>query len=381
MINAIGFKICLHPNKTQEKKLLLFSSHSRGLYNLLLAEAKRAYEEDGIGVNFKYLYSHFQLLKLRDDSNWLQELPEASAKQVIKDLVNAYKRTFKSGFGFPKFKSKRRSKLSFYQRTDNLYFKDGKVNLTKIGKVKCQKGNYPSSGYCNPRVSYDGKHWYLSFSIQECFYENLTGNSSEGIGIDLGIKNLATLSNGIVIENPNKAIPELLRLDRKYNRLQRQYSRKLEMNKDGNHVNYTKNSEKLRKQLALIQRRIHNIKLNYYHSFTTTLVRTKPEFIALESLDIKSMKGAANSVSKFLQKISLYEIVREINYKGNYYNIPLVYVDRYYKSTQLCSSCGSERVMLLSDRTYRCDICGNVIDRDLNSSINIRNEGYRLLTA
>lgn len=382
MINAIGVKVCLFPNKTQEEKLWLFSNHSRGLYNLLLEEAKRAYIEDGIKVSFKYLYSCYQMIKAEDKYSWIKDLPEASAKQVIKDLVEAYRRVFKSNFGFPKFKSKRKSKVSFYQRTDNLYFIDGKVNLTKIGRVRCQKGKYPESGFCNPRIIFDGKHWYLSFSTQGYFQEILEKEKTEGIGIDLGIKNLATVSNGNVFGNPNKENPELKRLGTKLNRLQRRYSRKLEKNKDGNKVVFTKNSEKLREEMNIIQRRIHNIKSDFYHCLTNTLVRTNPEFIAIEDLSIKDMKEAENDVSKYLQSIALYEVVRQLTYKSAYYNIPLVTVSKYFPSSKMCNNCGNILSNLsLGDRVYHCPVCGEVIDRDLNASLNIKSEGDRLLFA
>lgn len=382
LINAVGFKVCLFPNKTQEKKLWMFSNHSRGLYNLLLEEANRAFTEENVGINFKYLYIHYQVLKSRDEYSWLRELPEASAKQVVKDLVEAYKRVFKSGFGFPKFKSKRRSKPSFYQRTDKLYFAGNAVNLTKIGKVKCQKGDYPMEGYCNPRVTYDGKHWYLSFSVKGCICGELNVEKSTGVGIDLGIKNLMAVSNGTMFSNPYKCIPELSRLEFKLKRLQRKYSRKLEKNKVGCKIIFTKNSEKLRKEISITQRRIHNIKLDYYHCLTNNLVRTNPEFIAMEDLSIKSMKEADNKISKYLQKISLYEIVRQIKYKADYYGIPVVFVSRYFPSSKMCSTCGNILESLsLSDRVYHCPVCGNTIDRDLNASLNIMWEGKRLLSA
>lgn len=164
MLTSVGVKMCLFPTKQQEKLFWLFSNHSRGLYNILLSEAIRVYKEESISTNFNYLYSHYKYLKNSEDYLWLKEMPESCGKQVCKDLVASFKRFFNSNFGYPKFKKKNRSKPSFYQRTDGMYFINGnKVKLTGIGFVKHQRGNYPTTGFCNPRVTFDGKHWYLSF--------------------------------------------------------------------------------------------------------------------------------------------------------------------------------------------------------------------------
>lgn len=390
-LDSAGFKICLHPNKTQEKLLWVYSSHSRGLYNLLLAEAQRAYKEDSISINFNYLYSYYKQLKVSEDYSWLAELPEAAGKQICKDLVENYKRVFKSNFGFPKFKKKGLVTPSFYQRTDTLYFKgNNRVALTGVGVVKVTKGDYlpkkefQSLKICNPRIKFDGKYWYLSYSIQsrneEGFSKPYT-SETKGIGIDLGIKEFITVSNGTVFSNYNKTDKELIRLDKKLKDLQRTKAWKLECRKKFNQKEISNNILKLNQKIKLVYRRIGNIKDNYTHLYTSTLVKTKPEFIAVESLGIKEMKEATNDVSKEIQKVKWYETLRQLNYKSNYHEIPYIEIDRYYPSTKLCSGCGSIQEMLLEERVYNCPVCGLSIDRDFNASINIENRGRELLTA
>ena len=184
----------------------------------------------------------------------------------------------------------------------------------------------------------------------------MEGDTTDGLGIDLGVKDLAVLSNKHREENPNKCLSELNRLVKKYKRLQRQYSRKLEMNKLPNgKVLHTRNSEKLRKELNLISRRIHNIKITYYHNFTMNLMRTKPEFIGVEDLDIEGLKSRQRfkeqkakgkmkyRIAKSMQQVALYEIIRQLKYKGSCYSIPVYQVDRFFASTQLCSSCGNKK--------------------------------------
>lgn len=388
-LDTIGFRVCLHPNKTQEKLLWKYSNHSRGLYNILLAEAQRVYKEDNISVSLKYLYEYYKQLKNSSDYLWLLEFPESAGKQICKDLIENYKRVFKSNFGFPKFKKKGLVTPSFYQRTDNFYFKgNNKVVLTGIGTVRVTRGSYlpkkefQSLKLCNPRIKFDGKYWYLNYSIQsrdkEGFSDKLDAET-EGIGIDVGLKDFMVVSNGMVFENFNKTDKELLRLNKKLKDLQRLKAWKLECRKKFKQKEVSNNINKISKKIKLLYRRIGNIKSNYMHLYIATLVKTKPEFVAVETLDIKGMKEADNNLSKEIQKVSWYEIFRRLKYKSNYYEIPYIEVGNYYPSTKLCSGCGNTKEMTLEERVYNCPVCGLSIDRDFNSSLNIREEGYRLL--
>ena len=380
MVSSIGFKICLFPNKTQEEILFKFVNHTRGLWNLLLAESKNYYNLYKKQVDFNYLYRFYQKQK-ETDNKWLKEIPEASAKQVCKDLIEAYKRVWKSGFGFPKFKKKGKCKESFYQRTDKLRF-IGKnyVKITGLKSyIKCNRGylDLPFDDFCNPRVSYDGKHWYLSFSYQGIFYENREV-LSPGIGIDAGLKNFITVSNGEVLGNYNN-FENIRKLESRIKILQQVVSRKYEINRQGNRYIKTKNITKLEKKIRLLKRKVSNIKLTCLHNYTSYLVRTKPEFIAVETLAVKEMKEADNDLSKEMQKVAWYEFFRQLKYKSDYMEIPMFYIDKYFPSSKRCSLCGNILSSLkLSDRMYECPVCTNKLDRDLNAALNIELEGRRL---
>lgn len=146
-------------------------------------------------------------------------------------------------------------------------------------------------------------------------------------------------------------------------------------------MNYVKTNNiiKLEKKIRLLYRKIKNIKLNFTHSYSNILVRTKPSLIAVENLNIKGMKEAKNNFSKSIQKVNWYEFIRQLEYKSNYHCIPFIKVGTRFPSTKLCSHCGNKQEVTIEERTYICKRCGYIIDRDLNAAINIREEGRRIL--
>ncbi|MGM0216814.1 RNA-guided endonuclease InsQ/TnpB family protein [Enterococcus sp. AZ109] len=197
--------------------------------------------------------------------------------------------------------------------------------------------------------------------------QHLTG---ETLGIDLGIKDLAIVSNGKVYKNINKT-GKVKKIEKRLRRLQRKVSRKYEMNKEGIRFAKTSNIYKLEKEIRHTHRRLANIRQNHLHQTTTEIVKTKPSRIVVETLNVKGMmknKHLAKSVAQ--QKI--YEFKRQLQYKCEGYGIELVEADKFYPSSKLCHECGHKKVDLrLSDRTYHCDKCGYTADRDHNASLNL----------
>ena len=196
------------------------------------------------------------------------------------------------------------------------------------------------------------------------------------LGIDVGVKELAVVSNGKVYENINKT-KEVKRSNKKLRRLQRQVSRKYEKNKEGDRYVKTRNILKIEHQIKLIHRKLTNIRNNHLHQTTSDIVKTKPCKIVVEDLNISGMlknKHLAKAVSN--QK--LYEFIRQIEYKCEKYGISFVKADRWFPSSKMCSNCGNiNKNLKLSDRMYRCD-CGHCMDRDMNASLNLRKEALRL---
>lgn len=360
-------KVRLKPTKEQEEKMWQSNGTARYVYNWTLAQQEENYKNGGKFISDNQLRKTLTQLK-KTELTWLNEVSNNVAKQSVKDACNAYKRFFKGLADKPRFKSKKKSKPSFYNGNDKLKSKKGLVLLEKIGWVKTAEQIPMDCKYSNPRVGYDGKYWYLTVGIQESFDSfELTG---ETLGIDVGIKELAVCSNGMISKNINKT-QSVKKLEKRLRRLQRSVSRKYEMNRDGNRFVKTINIIKQEKEIRLLHRKLSNMRTNHLHQETTKIVKTKPSKIVMETLNVKGMMKNKH-LSKAIAQQKLHEFKRQILYKCNKYGIVFVEADRWYPSSKTCSGCGFVKKSLsLSERIYKCDDCLLEIDRDLNASINL----------
>ena len=224
--------------------------------------------------------------------------------------------------------------------------------------------------YKNPRISFDGLNWWLSVSV-EFEPEKTKGHFTETLGVDLGIKELAVLSDGTFYPNINKT-DTVRKLKKRQRRLQRSISRKYEMNKkEGESYSKTSNIVRSEKLLLKIHQRLANIRQNYRHQITTEIIGRKPSAIVLEDLNVAGMMTNKH-LSKKIQEQGWYDFRKLIKYKAEWAGIKFVLVERYYPSSKTCIYCGRiKKDLKLSDRIYRCE-CGNVIDRDLQAAINLK---------
>jgi putative transposase len=246
--------------------------------------------------------------------------------------------------------------------------KNNIVLIEKVGWVNTSEQLPIDVKYNNPRISYDGKYWYISVGIEvENPVVELTG---ESVGIDVGIKDLAVCSNGMTFKNINKT--KLVKnLEKRLRRLQRKISKKYEMNKEGRKFVKTSNIIKLEKQIRLIHRRLSNIRNNHLHQATNKIVKTKPSRVVMETLNIKGMMKNKH-LSKAIAEQCLYDFKVKLKYKCEFNGIEFVEADKWYPSSKTCSECGHIKSRLsLSERTYICEDCAAVIDRDYNASINL----------
>lgn len=369
-----SLKIRLLPTEQQELLMLKSIGCSRFAYNWALNRCNELYEQ-GIKYNMSNIRKEFTQLKKQEEFKWLNEVSNTTMVEAMRNLDKAFKTFFKTKKGYPKFKSKRKSKQSFYVRYDNLYFKKEICNIEKVGKIKFKTNyNIPNCKYSNPYCSYDGKYWYLSFGV-EVEENQTTLNKDLSIGIDLGIKDLAIVN---CLDKPIRNINKTKRvkvLKKRLRRLQRQVSRKYEANRCGNKFVKTNNIIKLEDQIKLLHRKLSNIRNNHIHQATSKIIKLNPYRIVMEDLNIVGMMKNKH-LSKAIAEQGFYEFIRQIKYKCEFNGIEFIQVDRWYPSSKTCSCCGNVKQDLkLKDREYVCDKCGLVIDRDKNASINLGNYG------
>ena len=367
----ISMKVRLEPNNKHESKLFQSAGVSRWAYNWTLARQEENYTNSGKFISNFDLRKELTVLKKTKELKWLNCYSNNITKQAIKDACDAYYKFFNGLSEKPKFKSRKRSQPKFYQDTHKIKFKDGKVRLEKIGWVNLsEKNRIPeNANYSNPRVKFDGVQWYISVSIE--VEQETVELTDESIGIDVGVKDLAICSN---MEKPYKNInktKKVKKLEKKLRKLQRKASNKYEKNKEGRSYAKTSNIIKLEKNIRKLHKRLDNIRTDYRHKVTTEIVKTKPSRIVMEGLNISGMMKNKH-LSKAIQQQGLYQFSQFIQYKAIKQGTEFIKADKWYPSSKTCSECGHVKPRLsLSEREFRCECCGLIIDRDKNASINL----------
>ena len=386
----LTYKVRLEPNNKQAGKFRQFAGAARYAYNWAIAKEKEAYDLGNGFISDVELCSLFT--KHKADNGWLYTISNDVTKQAIKDAITAFSNYFKSRAKYPQFKSKKKSKPSFYQ--DGFKIKVSETHI-KLGKIAdstrkrrqianwiklSEKNRIPLvKSYLNPRITFDGLHWYISVGV-----EHPDGSvrvpTNQGIGIDLGIKELAVCSDGHTYKNINKT-DKIRKLEKQKLRKQRQIARKYLMNKQGDNYVETKNIIKAELSFLRLTHKLTNIRKNNIHQVTTEIINRKPKFIVLEHLNISGMLKNKH-LAKAIQQQNLAEFATILEYKAKINNIEVIYADRFYPSSKTCSHCGSVKSDLkLSDRVFTCNSCGLEIDRDYNASLNLKLYGTRTVSS
>lgn len=386
MIKSV--KVMLKPNNKQLTRMFQYANAARFAYNWTIAKEQENHKQGGKFIQDADLRKEFTQMKKLSEYEWLYHVSNNVTKQAIKDACNSYKMFFKGLAKFPRFKSKKHSIPSFYQDNMKIGFTDTHVivegfasskkrNKQKLNQIRlCETGRIPTDcKYYNPRFTYDGLHWWVSIGIE--YEDNGRKPVNGGIGIDLGVKDLAICSDGNTYKSINKTA-KVKKLEKKKRRLKRSVSRKYEKNKKGASYCKTSNIIKSEQELLKVSRRLTNIRQNYLHQTTSEIVSRKPMFICIEDLNVSGMMKNRH-LSKAVQQQGFYEFRRQIEYKSEWNNIQVIIADRFFPSSKLCSCCGNiKKGLKLSDRIYKCE-CGNVIDRDFQASLNLKNYGENVL--
>ena len=407
-------KIRLKLTKEQERLAWWYSKVSRNFWNLLVDIDKRnnkgefdeILKENGNKTYYSKFYDR-EIYKLNQSDylklanivvvknyeeneklwSWYYQPNQYSIyKYLSKDLVQVRSRNK----GRLNFRSIDKIQPSFNVRCDissdkkrpsRIYLKDnGKLQIPTLGEVKFGSTRKDFDLSCKKQVatiSFDGKYWYLSY-VEDIEVQMIDLPAyTDGIGIDLGVKTLATVYDGTIVPNI-KTFRRVRILNKRLKRLQRKVSRKYLINKCNKH-NKTKNIIKLERQIKLIYRSLRNIRINHIRKFVSDLVKKQPQYIAIEDLNVKGMMKNKH-LAKDIANCSFYTIREQLMRKATEHQIAVRLVDRFYPSSKTCSNCGNyKKNLTLNERVYRCNNCQEKIDRDFNASINIaRTDRYIL---
>lgn len=407
-------KVRLKPTKEQERLMWWYSKVSRNFWNLLVDIDKRNNkgEFDEIlsrrGNKTYYLKFHgrdIYKLSLSDYLNLAKMVVNKNYEEysnkwswyyqpnqsfIYSFLVRELVKIRRLNKGKLNFRSVDKIQPNFNVRCDvfpkkirpsRIYPKDnGKLQIPTIGDVKYGSVRDGFDLSCKKQVaniSFDGKYWYLSYTEDVETQVGELPDATDGMGIDLGIKTLVTVSDGTTVPNI-KTFRRVRILTKRLKRLQRKLSRKYRINKCNKH-HKTKNIIKLEQQIKLIYRSIKNIRINHIRKFVSELVKKQPRYIAIEDLNVKGMMKNRH-LAQDVSNCSFYTIKEHLIRKATERQIPVRLVDRFYPSSRLCSTCGNYKPDLkLSQRVYHCCNCGIKIDRDFNASVNIANTNEYVL--
>ena len=399
-------KIRLKPTRDQESLMRWYSKVSRNYWNLLVdidrrnnqGEFDEILSENGNETYYSNFYNREIYSLSQNDYLNLAKVVVAKCFEVDKEQWSWYYQPNQS-FIYPfivrelvKIRRQNKGKLNFRRidkiqpnfnvcccissnkkRPSRIYLKnDGKLQIPTLGGMKfgSVRGDFDLS--CKKQVaniSFDGKYWYLSYTEDVKTKVTNLSEYTDGIGVDLGIKTLATFSDGTRVPNI-KTFRRVRILEKRLKRLQRKVSRKYLINKC-NKYNKTKNIIKLEKQMKLIHRSIRNIRINHIRKFVSVLVKKQPKYIAIEDLNVKGMIKNKH-LAKDITNCSFYTIREHLIRKATERHIVVQLVDRFYPSSKTCSNCGSyKKDLKLSQRVYSCNHCQEKIDRDLNAALNI----------
>lgn len=352
-------KIKLYPTKSQEQLFRQSCGVARFTYNWALEKWQKDYE-NGIKQSAYSLIKHLNSIK-REEFPWMQETSKTCSQYAIHNLEKAYKKMWKEGSGYPKFK-KKGVKDSFVavENKETFKQKDFKIWIPRIGWVKCAENLRFEGKVNNVAVKRTADIWFAYVNIETISNETPTTSENQTtVGVDLGIKTMIVLSDGKTFENPKA----LRKNQKSLKRLQRGLSRK---------VKGSNNRKKHQMRLARKHYKISCIRSNALHEATSYITKNYDKII-IEDLNVEGMLKN-KKLSGALSDVSFGELARQLAYKALWQGKELVKADRFFASSKLCSGCGYKKEALkLSERQYECENCGLQIDRDLNAAINLAN--------
>lgn len=368
MIKSI--KLRLYPNKKQQTLINKTFGCTRFVYNHYLDKKIKTYKNENKNISCNQASKDLTLLK--KELIWLKDVDKFSLQNSLKDLNQAYENFFKNDFGFPKFRSKNKSKKSYKTNftNNNIEIFENYIKLPKLGKVKYKDNSFIKGKILNVTISQSKTGKYFAAITYEKKIKEFRKTGSE-IGIDLGLIDFCILSNGTKVSNPRY----YKKLEQKLVKEQKKLSKKQKLALDSNKkLSDCKNYQKQKIKVAKIHEKIANKRADFLHKLTTNIVKNH-DLICIEDLNVKGMVKN-KKLAKSISDVSWSEFIRQLSYKCEWYGKILIKVNRYYPSTKTCSCCGHKiENLTLSNRVWICPTCNTFHDRDINAAINILNEG------
>lgn len=394
-----NYRIMLHDlREDQKENILKISNARRFVYNWALNECIKSYDETKKIPGFHTLCSMLTELRHQEGYEWLLEINLACLRYAIKDLLSAYHNYFLGICRRPKFMSRKHDSVRFATRDENVTFRENGtyvfipgISITKGDLVYCGNHNIPVTKalkYTNVRIKFDGINYWMSMSI--CFRDPIKFDnrlhSDEVVGIDIGIRTPATLSNGMTYSKPNlyrSAVLDNRRdmmqssVDRDVHRRIRESRRTKTKYED---IPKSKNQVKRERKLSKARIDIRNFYQSHYHRISRQIANHRYGVVVLEDLHVSGMfEKPGKQLRHQIYESRMATLSEYISYKCRESGTTVIYADRNFKSSQICSSCGKE-YKVGKEKTYNCPHCGLTIDRDLNAALNLRNFGISMIS-
>lgn len=378
---SISYKTEINPTSSQMDKINKTLGICRFLYNTYISENIKAYKNNKSFVT-AYDFDKYVNNTLIPNDLWIKDAYSKARKKAIMNAETAFKRFFKGETKFPKFKKKNKCHTSFYfvknNKTDCIVQRH-RIKIPSLGFVKLkEKGYIPvdkviKSGY----ISKKANKYFVSIIVDIDISKTIS-TYNDGLGIDLGLKEFAILSTGKIYKNINK-LKVIRNIEKRLKREQKRLSKKYENKKKGV-ATLNKNIHKKISKIQKLYYKLYCIRTDYINKIVNEVVKTKPQFITIENLNITSMMKNRH-LSKAISKQKFYEFRTKLINKAKRLNIEIRLADTFYPSSKLCSCCGNiKHDLKLTDRIYRCHYCNLEIDRDYNASLNLMKcQNYNLV--